>query len=122
MNDLIGIPYRRGASGPDAIDCWGLVRLACQRVHGTALPALVDRVAPVVRGASRQGWRPVDLPRPGDILVMRSAAGIRHTGFVLRVRHRLEMLHAIEGGSVCQPVSDLPLMGFHHIKAWRLTT
>jgi cell wall-associated NlpC family hydrolase len=121
MNDLVGIPYKRGAQGPEAIDCWALVRLACQRIHGTAPPELYGAVAPVVRGASAQGWKPAESPRPGDILVMRTAKGDRHTGFVLRARNRLEILHAMEGGSVCQPLSDLPLLGFNHIKPWRLT-
>ena len=121
MNDLIGIPYQRGAQGPQAIDCWALVRLACQRLHGKAPPDLMGPVAPVVRGAAAQGWAPAAAPQHGDILVMRTARGDRHTGVVLRVRHRLELLHAMEGGSVCQPLADLPLLGFHHIKPWRLT-
>lgn len=121
MTDLIGIPYRRGASGPDAIDCWNLVRVASERLHGVMPPLLFEAVAPVVRGARSQGWHRVPGPaREGDILVMRTAKRDRHTGFVIRVQHRLEMLHAITGGSVRQPLADLPLMGFSHVHVWRL--
>lgn len=121
VRDLIGIPYRRGAQGPDAIDCWALVRVACQRLHGAAPPLLAGPVTPVVRGAVAQGWRQADAPAHGDILVMRTAQRDRHTGLVLNVRHRLQLLHAVEGGSVLQPLDDLPLLGFSHLQAWRLT-
>lgn len=120
MNDLIGIPYRRGAVGPDAIDCWNLVREVCRRVHGVDLPLLAEAGGAVALGARGQGWRPVKgRPAPGDILLMKTATGDRHTGFVVRVRHCLEVLHAIEGGSVRQPIADLPLLGFHSIHPWR---
>ncbi len=120
MIDLIGIPYKRGAQGPDAIDCWALVRVACQRLHGVAPPLLAESVAPVARGAHRQGWRKADKPAHGDILVMRTATKDRHTGLVLRVRHCLQLLHAVEGGSILQPLADLPASGFHGFQAWRL--
>src|SRR6187399_3217256 len=39
VNDLIGKPWRLGARGPDAYDCWGLVREVLQRMRpGEALP------------------------------------------------------------------------------------
>lgn len=37
INDLIGTPYRLGARGPDALDCWGLV-LEVYRRAGKHLP------------------------------------------------------------------------------------
>ena len=39
VNDLIGKPYRLGGRGPDAYDCWGLVREVLRRMlPGQALP------------------------------------------------------------------------------------
>ena len=39
VNDLIGKPWRLGARGPDAYDCWGLVREVMQRMRpGLPLP------------------------------------------------------------------------------------
>jgi cell wall-associated NlpC family hydrolase len=39
INDLIGKPFVMGARGPDAYDCWGLVREVMQRMRpGLALP------------------------------------------------------------------------------------
>jgi hypothetical protein len=39
INDLIGKPWRLGARGPDAYDCWGLVREVLQRMRpGLPLP------------------------------------------------------------------------------------
>lgn len=123
MNHLVGLPYLRGADGTcGPVDCWHLVRLACAHVHGVMPPLLAQAVAPVVRGASAQGWvRVADAPRPGDIVVMRAASGDRHTGFVVRARRRLELLHAVHGGSVCQPLDELPALGFHGFRTWRLT-
>jgi cell wall-associated NlpC family hydrolase len=37
MNDLIGLPYIDGGRGPDAYDCWGLVREVYHR-HGIEIP------------------------------------------------------------------------------------
>jgi cell wall-associated NlpC family hydrolase len=37
FNDLVGRPFVRGARGPDAFDCWGLV-LEVRRRLGLALP------------------------------------------------------------------------------------
>lgn len=33
VNDLIGKPWRLGARGPDAFDCWGLTREVLQRMR-----------------------------------------------------------------------------------------
>lgn len=120
LRDLIGLPYRLGAAGPDAVDCWGLVRLACQRVHGVTPPPLATAHDAALQ-ARAQGWRRVrGQPQPGDVLHMRNAAGLLHVGMVVQVRRRLELLHAVAGGSVCQPLHDLPEMGFTAPAAWRL--
>lgn len=121
MNGLVGIPYRRGGTGGTAVDCWNLVRQACQQRHGVLPPLLAERMGPLVRGARAQGWVPVrGRPADGDVLVMRTAAGERHVGMVLALRRRLELLHAVAGGSICQPLADLPALGFHGMRAWRL--
>jgi cell wall-associated NlpC family hydrolase len=124
MRDLIDVPYLRGGSGAHGIDCWHLVRQACQRVHGVVLPLLADAVAdlpPLLAEARAQGWAPVrGQPVAGDILLMRTATQQRHVGLVVRERHRLELLHAAHGGSLCQPLVDLPALGFHHFRPWRL--
>lgn len=120
LRDLIGLPYRLGASGPDAVDCWGLVRLACQRVHGVTPPALATPRSAALQ-ARAQGWRRVHgAPQPGDVLHMRNAAGLLHVGMVVLVRRRLELLHAVAGGSVCQPLDDLPELGYRGLVPWRL--
>jgi hypothetical protein len=39
VNDLIGKPWRLGGRGPDAFDCWGVVREVLQRMlPGLPLP------------------------------------------------------------------------------------
>lgn len=120
LRDLVGLPYRLGASGPDAVDCWGLVRLACERLHGVTPPPLATPGNAAMQ-AKAQGWRRVHgRPQAGDVLHMRNAAGLLHVGVVVVVRRRLELLHAVAGGSVCQPLDDLPELGFSAPVPWRL--
>jgi len=91
LRDLTGRPYRRGARGPDAFDCWGLV-LEARRRLGLALPpdiASLDLTRADVRAlfhAERPaGWVRVE-PRLGAIALAEDAA---HAGVLvgLRVLH-----------------------------------
>lgn len=123
LRDLVGLPYRLGAAGPDAVDCWGLLRLACRRLHGVELPDLQGHdPAQVALAARAQGWRRVDATalRTGDAVHMRNAAGLLHVGMAVHLRRRLHLLHAVAGGSVCQPMAELPALGFGQFVGWRL--
>jgi len=39
-NRYVGLPFRDGANGPDAFDCWGLVRKVMSEQFNLQLPAL----------------------------------------------------------------------------------
>ena len=110
----IGKPYRRGADGPDAFDCWGLVRAYFREIHSIEFEPLtiadkVDEsagnVQAIMRSARAGGMR----PRPGakpqaeDVVLLRSR-GILHAGVAVRVGSSLRLLHAMSGaGVLCQP-------------------
>lgn len=43
INSVVGKPYKKGADGDDAFDCWGLVVHSFKHVEGIDLPSVVDR-------------------------------------------------------------------------------
>lgn len=110
----IGKPYRRGADGPDAFDCWGLVRAYFRELHSIEFEELViegkveessGNVQAIMRSARAGGMRPQPgaTPRPGDVVLLRSR-GILHAGVAVRVGSSLRLLHATSGaGVLCQP-------------------
>lgn len=101
----IGIQYERGAQGPHAYDCGGLVR-QIQRAHfGVDMPEVIapdydDGMAMVglIRTqAEAQGWQSVSGdPKHGDIVVIRRPY---HVGVWLDIDGG-GVLHAITGASV----------------------
>ena len=93
-NDFIGLPYREGARGPDAFDCYGLVAAVFRAAHGVELPDWhADTPGP--QGASRAisaalagetaGGRSerVEVPADYDIAVVGSANRPHHVGVVI---------------------------------------
>ncbi|MBP7339640.1 NlpC/P60 family protein [Niveispirillum sp.] len=102
--DYIGLPYRWGARGPEAFDCWGLVEGVMRTRFAVDLPSLrspdaeddfagMARVANeqaggFVRLFGREHWRdalvwPSPAERPGDIVLMRRGAFPCHVGVVV---------------------------------------
>lgn len=92
LGDLTGKPFRRGARGPAAFDCWGLVIEARRRLGlplppdfgaGGVLPA--DVRLDLFRDARPLGWRPVPELVMGGIVLARDAghAGVHVAGRVL---------------------------------------
>ena len=72
VRDLIGIPYRRYAAGPDAFDCWGLCLEVLHR-FGHTVP---DWQAPGGCEAQQvwvqdhlEEFDPVSDPIPGDLVL-----------------------------------------------------
>lgn len=91
LRDLPGHPYRRGARGPDAFDCWGLV-LEARRRLGLPLPPDVASgeltradVRALFHATRPEGWVCVE-PRLGAIVLADDAA---HAGVLVsnRVLH-----------------------------------
>lgn len=100
--EYIGLPYQDGARGPEAFDCWGLVRHVLAREFHVKLPAYEygatasERQAVIT--ALRPQYREVP-PMPGAIALC-SVAGRPHVGVCIDADH---VLHAREGtGSVLE--------------------
>lgn len=107
-----GRPYCAGADGPDAFDCWGLVRAVFRAHFGVEFPPVAvggperpENVRAIKHSARVSGMRPVDGARPadGDIVLMRSIHQL-HCGVVVELAGRAHVLHAAhEAGVVCEP-------------------
>lgn len=126
---LIGKPYQRGGVGPEAFDCWGLVRHVFMVRWGISLPlvavadAEVDNGSAIRQVATACGWWPVDDPRPqdGDIALLHGLEG-RHVGVIVAADGGLKLLHAFEGAGACaQSLGEAALAGFTQPEFWRRT-
>ncbi|EWY36782.1 hypothetical protein N825_25445 [Skermanella stibiiresistens SB22] len=104
--DFQRLPYRLGARGPDAVDCYGLVRLVLLAVAGIEMPLFADTVpaggaadraalAALVAGYDRDRWRQVATrsalaeplrwhlePRALDVALMRIGRHVCHCGIL----------------------------------------
>lgn len=84
---VLGKPWESGAAGPDAYDCWGLVRAYWKEVRGEELPDYdVDALNPYeVRrefAGHRDGWREVQ-PAEGVAVLMGKSERPSHVGILL---------------------------------------
>ena len=89
LTPLIGRPYKFGADGPDAYDCWGLVRhlLFELGVPSERLPAFDGQSYESVGESLRKDWlggtwERVETGRPGDAVLMARLKGYHHVGVV----------------------------------------
>lgn len=87
MEHLLGKPWERYASGPDAFDCWGLVRYWYGSYLGIDLPSvLVDvrdtlSVARHIKNAQDgSDWSPLVTPEPNCVVAMGKGSVITHVG------------------------------------------
>jgi len=120
----IGTPWANGASGPDAYDCWGLVRTVYAKQLAIGLPAVdVDahKIALVCRVVSdiksSLAWRPVTSRREYDVVLMGRARIPHHVG----VCAADGVLHAVEGaGVVLQTERSLIAHGWRVLGRYRL--
>lgn len=133
---LIGKPWRGGAAGPDAFDCWGLVRWVFERQHGIVMPPVVvgaiggttvDNVTAIKHAARVSGWHTVvGAPWPDDIVLMHGLKG-RHVGLMVLANGRLGVLHANGyhgpvgpvGGVMFQPLAEVAEGGYGNFEFWR---
>lgn len=120
-----GKPWAAGATGPDAFDCWGLVRHVQRERYGRdlahlAVPSDGQQWRTVREVVQWSGWaRVVDAPREGDALLMLDPFGDPHIGVVVAVPG-LWLLHALEGRGVQLDRLDmLGLLGLGHLQCWR---
>lgn len=122
---FIGKPFRAGAHGPDAFDCWGLVHTAARELYGLALPdAIYSSITPQAIACAASGvlaapaWQEHARPAAGRVLALGGYDGkVRHVALCL---DESRALHAVKAMQSCiMPVAKLralyPLARFY---AW----
>lgn len=112
----IGLPWKAGATGPDAYDCWGLLRHVQLKYFGIILPEIVVGDAATCREMfnekiNNHDWVLVQYPQHGDGVLLRGG-NEPHVGIWLDIDGG-GILHALEGvGVVFNNPRGLPGMGF----------
>ena len=106
--------WRLGGRGPDAYDCWGLLRECRERYFEGGIPetALGEQARALYAHKMRTGaWKIVTHPQHGDGVMLR-AGNDPHVGIYLDLDGG-GVLHALEGrGVIFSPMRALFTMGF----------
>ena len=118
LDQFVGLPYREGARGPDAFDCYGLVAAVFRAVRGVELPDWYQ-TAPGPQSASRAisaalagevaGGRSelVETPADYDIAIVGSTNRPHHVGVVVEGG----VLHASRAfGSAWRPLARFKML------------
>lgn len=95
----IGKPFADGGRGPDAFDCWGLIRVVYQDQLAIKLPSYGEisakdlvRIARTMEDHKNDGWAECG-PEPYSVVLMKTARGgdrVTHVGVMVddfRVMH-----------------------------------
>lgn len=108
----IGKPWVKGATGPDAFDCWGLVQSIYAARYGLALPRVdLETYSPreVARVLAfhpeRARWEHVESPKEGDAVLMSHAMDPSHVGIWLDTPPG-GVLHSVRGAGVLFSTRD----------------
>lgn len=107
----IGLPYERGAQGPDAWDCWSFFRHVERERFARELPAVPDPnswraiAAGLPIWAAQFGWRMTGTPRDGDAVFLGRLRDPTHIG--IWVDDLNATLHCAAGGSMLHDARHL---------------
>lgn len=121
---VIGKAWANGANGPDAYDCWGLVRAYYREVHGRELPVVdVDAtrsmaVAHAFAGHAALGdWEATEYPQQGDAVLMGLNRAPNHVGVWIGSG----VLHSVRGpGVIYNNAFTLKSAGWNVLGSYRL--
>lgn len=137
MNNLIdnnhwvmnyfGKPWVSGAQGPDAYDCFALVRAVQRDVFGIDMPIIMvdalnaDVVKKTFSDTSHYAtWRQVDVPQEGDCVITKSSPDSpEHVGIWVDIDDG-RILQCVFGSGVVLPnvAATKQLIG-QHLEYWR---
>lgn len=122
---LIGKPWASGACGPDAFDCWGLLRHVLKERRGLTLPQYqgVDELGAegMVKTAEAEAlrWEPLAEPAHLCAVAMSRNRRISHVGLWLDEAGG-GVFHSFRGGGVVfQPVATIRQSGIQTFKYYQ---
>lgn len=106
-SDLIGIPFKLGARGPETYDCYGLLR-ECYRRFGVSIldyqsPEAGPQISALMSGECARLWHPCE-QRAGVTALIRVPFSL-HVGFMCS---EYQMIHAweVSGGVLIEPIEN----------------
>lgn len=126
----LGKPWQSGAGGPDAYDCWGLVRAILRERYDIDVPPVPDAdpesilqvASSMLKTTRRDHWRPVAKPEEGDVVTIGKARYPSHCGIWVEADGG-GVLHCERGVGVCfSKVDDLRLFGWGLIEYYRFSS
>lgn len=125
---LLHKPWVRGADGPAAFDCWGLVRHVYRVYRGVELDKVTpDRYDTRALGATFFGnpafrqWARVDTPKHLDLVTMSriSKIDMHHCGLWM-FNDNGSVFHCAERiGVLRSSMQELKMNGWQNLKFWR---
>jgi cell wall-associated NlpC family hydrolase len=84
--DLLGIPFKRGARGPEAYDCYGLAREMFRRagvvVPDFKSPGALEEIENLISHECHS-WRKVPVGTVGALVTFRVDGAGAHVGYML---------------------------------------
>lgn len=122
INQYVGLRWESGARGPDAYDCWGLLRHVQGRHFGKQIPDVPEfgymaREMHLQRMLSGE-WELVESAFHGAGVLMRGGDD-PHVGVWLTLEGG-GVLHAMERvGVIWSPSASLRMLGFSRLKFYR---
>jgi cell wall-associated NlpC family hydrolase len=130
-NELLGKPFKLGADGPSAYDCYGVVRVVLWKGFDIWMPT-IQRMDINHYGLARrllepevvEDWIEVPNGKNGDVMVMGNVDGRDyHLGLRLRFGNNHMVLHTEEKiGVVLDDIQTLSVRGYHKIRYRRHRT
>lgn len=110
---FVGKPFRWHGRGPEAYDCWGLVRACLLECGAANVPDYRSATegaanALTILEAMWRGWRPLRIPEPGAVVVFRmELRAPTHCGFMLTGESFLHVSETTIGGTVVERLHPL---------------
>lgn len=127
--EYIGKDWESGFSGPDAFDCWGLVRYIQKKHFNRVLPevnadaySIQDVVKNFNSNPALSMWEEVDEPIEGDCALMSQNKRPSHVGIWIDDGSMGGILHSCRGAGVIFSarnliaVSGYNLLGYYRCK------
>lgn len=125
LKALIGKPYKLNAKGPEAFDCWHVVKCVRETLFDDVLPDIEVPKDPsllwlgrVFRDdAERKRWEQTEEIADGNLVLMSRATQAVHIGIWLAEGG---VLHAVEvDGVVFQDIPVLRASGWGHLRFFK---